>query len=246
MSDRMRGFVFFNGPSLIIPNVEIVGISTLFSENTKTGPMIQTWILAANLHPIEAVKSGLDRAICGDCKLRFPMKPTEPRFKESIRWRFRLCYVTVSRVGAAVFRAFRDGSYPDLSLDPDRIMKLSLGRVIRIGSYGEPTAIPIEAWNPILSSVLGYTGYTQRWLWKENQAWRPYLRASCHSDKQVEMANKMGWQTFRTLYPNQSPLDSEKLCPASKEAGKVMTCFQCMACGGSDGKSREPIYIPLH
>jgi hypothetical protein len=34
------------------------------------------------------------------------------------------------------------------------------------------------------------------------------------------------------------------LCPASEEAGKKLTCQECLACGG--GNRQGSIYIPAH
>ena len=61
--------VFWRGPSLLTgePIMAVAGQHTI---NAKTGPMVQIWILRSDMTPIEAVKSGGDEAICGDCKLR--------------------------------------------------------------------------------------------------------------------------------------------------------------------------------
>ena len=40
------------------------------SKNRKTGPMVQTHILRQDMRPIEAVNTGADVSICGDCPLR--------------------------------------------------------------------------------------------------------------------------------------------------------------------------------
>ena len=40
------------------------------SENTKTGPMVQTYILRQDMRPIEAVTTGADAATCGSCRFR--------------------------------------------------------------------------------------------------------------------------------------------------------------------------------
>jgi len=37
------------------------------SKNIKTGAMVQVFILAKGIHPIEAARTGADSAICGDC-----------------------------------------------------------------------------------------------------------------------------------------------------------------------------------
>jgi len=40
------------------------------SDNTKTGPMVQTFIIRQDMKPIEAVKTGKDKSICDGCKFR--------------------------------------------------------------------------------------------------------------------------------------------------------------------------------
>lgn len=65
----MTGFVFYDGPSSI-NGAPIVGIATMESRNGKTGNMIQTFIVRADQHPLEALSTGADSAICGDCALR--------------------------------------------------------------------------------------------------------------------------------------------------------------------------------
>ena len=51
----MRGFIFYRGLSPI-DNQSIVGIAVLRSGNRKTGDMVQTYILRADMHPLNAIK----------------------------------------------------------------------------------------------------------------------------------------------------------------------------------------------
>lgn len=37
------------------------------SKNTKTGALLQTWILRQDVAPHDAVASGADASVCGDC-----------------------------------------------------------------------------------------------------------------------------------------------------------------------------------
>ena len=62
----MSGFVFYDGPSLI-DGAPIVAIAVLESENGKTGDMVQTYILRADVDPVSALRTGEDASICGDC-----------------------------------------------------------------------------------------------------------------------------------------------------------------------------------
>ena len=46
------------------------------SKNIKTGPMLQTIIIRSDIHPTEALKSGQDEKVCGDCihRLKTPTR----------------------------------------------------------------------------------------------------------------------------------------------------------------------------
>ena len=48
------------------------------SQNSKTGPMVQTYILRRDMRPIEAVTSGADAAICGSCPFRPSVARAQP------------------------------------------------------------------------------------------------------------------------------------------------------------------------
>ena len=66
------GVVLYNGPSLIdgAPIIAIACRITEASENSKTGAMIQTFILRRDIAPHLALKTGADSSVCGDCPLR--------------------------------------------------------------------------------------------------------------------------------------------------------------------------------
>ncbi len=48
----------------------IVVILTMGSSNRKTGNMCQVWILRADVNPVQAVNTGEDYSICGNCPHR--------------------------------------------------------------------------------------------------------------------------------------------------------------------------------
>ena len=58
------GFVMYEGPS-VLDGAPIVVIATMKSGNTKTGNMVQVWIIRSDMHPVTASKVGADAAICG-------------------------------------------------------------------------------------------------------------------------------------------------------------------------------------
>ena len=119
------------------------------------------------------------------------------------------------------------------------------GKLVRLGSYGDPAAVPFAVWQALLARVAGHTGYTHQWrVFPEFDAW---VMASCDSSAERVMARALGFRTFRV-----APFDSwvrergEVLCPASAEAGKRTTCAACKACGGTSAKARADIVIPAH
>ena len=57
------------GPSRLQPEVEIATIAVFNSSNSKTGNVVQVYYLPIAEHPIDAIKSGLDAAVCGNCPL---------------------------------------------------------------------------------------------------------------------------------------------------------------------------------
>ena len=48
------------------------------SQNSKTGPMVQSYIIRQDMRPIEAVTSGADAAICGSCPYRPSVAKQQP------------------------------------------------------------------------------------------------------------------------------------------------------------------------
>jgi len=146
----MSGLVFYQGPSLLTGD-PIVGIVTFDSKNPKTGPMAQAWILRADVDPSTAVKSGDDRAICGDCQHRSP----EGHIGRS-------CYVIWWLGPAKVYKAYRQHAYT-VSNDSELIGAMMLGSHVRLGAYGDPAAIPYSRWLDVIRCASGHVGYTQQW-----------------------------------------------------------------------------------
>ena len=61
--------ILWEGASLL-DGAPIVAIATFASRNAKTGDMVQTWIMRADMAPMDALASGDDVSICGDCMHR--------------------------------------------------------------------------------------------------------------------------------------------------------------------------------
>lgn len=225
-----NGYVIYEGPSAL-DGAPIVAIATGFkraSVNTKTGAMIQTWILRADTHPQEAIANGLDSSICGQCPLR------------GTQGKQRSCYVRVEQAPSAVWKAWRRGAYARL---PE--LRLFEGRVVRFGSYGDPAALQVGVVASIAGAAKGHTGYTHQWRTCD-PVFRQYLMASADRMQDRDDAKLRGWRVFRVAGNDvDARLAGEVVCPATR-AGATLQCATCMACGGAGRGRRGDVVVPVH
>lgn len=230
----MPGFVFYDGPSLI-DGAPIIGIAVLESSNVKTGNMVQTYILRADMAPLAAIASGDDASICGDCTHRGD-KQTK---------RARTCYVDVAKSVQSVFAAWIRGAYPQVA--PSDGARIVAGRVVRIGSYGDPAAIPARHWRALIRRAAGHTGYTHQWRQWFARGLRAIVMASADSAQDRDMARAMGWRTFRVRTADEPLAAREIVCPASPEGGDRRQCITCQACDGAPrGATQASVAIIVH
>ena len=230
----MPGFVFYDGPSLI-DGAPIIGIAVLESSNVKTGNMVQTYILRADMAPLVAIASGDDASICGDCAHRGD-KQTK---------RARTCYVDVAKSVQSVFAAWIRGAYPQVA--PSDGARIVANRVVRIGSYGDPAAIPARHWRVLIRRAAGHTGYTHQWRQWFARGLRSIVMASADSAQDRDMARAMGWRTFRVRTADEPLAAREIVCPASPEGGDRRQCITCQACDGAPrGAAQASVAIIVH
>ena len=200
--------------------------------------MVQTYILRSDIEPTAAIKLGLDASICGSC-----------RHRGDGTGKGRTCYVNVGQGPLGVYRAFKRGRYPLWSTQASSLPLIGLDRIVRLGTYGDPAAVPVSIWSSLTAGAKGHTGYTHQW--RTTPGLRGLCMASADNETEAAEAQRLGWRTFRVgmridAYTVEAHLTAkESLCPASTEAGKKLTCAQCLACGGADGR-RGSIYIPAH
>jgi len=223
--------IIYTGPSML-DGAPITGIITGLagSANRKTGAMAQLWILRADVSPIDAVKSGADSSICGGCPHR------------GIGTKKRTCYVNVGQAPGSIYRAYKRGRYS--VADPRMLLRALEGKQLRLGAYGDPAALPPHVVQAVTQACAGWSGYTHQWRAAD---WlRGYCMASVDSEAEAIKAQAAGWRTFRVAKPEDKPrLARESICPAAKEAGAKLTCSQCMACCGANGR-RGSIVIQAH
>lgn len=193
------GAVFYEGPSRIDGKPIVALAPFKVSSNTKTGPMLQTYILAQDLDPVSAIRTGLDFAVCGNCKLRGVL--------DGLKVKGRSCYVEVGKSVLSIWKAWKRGRY--VPLVPSHRAWLNW-RPIRRGSYGDPAAVPADAWAQLMSIADNDewgTGYTHQW--QTDESTKDSCMASVDSPTEREAAKKAGWRTFRIRGPSDPLLDGE-------------------------------------
>ena len=243
MSKPSNGRVIWEGESLLDGSpIMVIAIGfKASSKNRKTGDMIQTYILRRDISPTDAVQSGADFSICGSCPHRGTVEPVSPRSKRT-RNKGRTCYVNLGQGALGVYRTYVRGKYPEW--DGTGVA----GRIVRLGTYGDPAAVPVHVWTDLLDGAAGFTGYTHQWRDPRFALLKQFCMASADSQLDALTAQAKGWRTFRvSLNQERDPRSkNEALCPASAEAGKKLTCNQCLACDGTASCRRGSIYIPAH
>jgi hypothetical protein len=233
-----NGFVFYQGPSMLdgAPIVAIATRVTSDSKNSKTGALVCTYILRADINPVDAVRQGRDSSICGACVHR----GWYDRATDS--WRDRSCYVVIGQGPLSVFDAFQRDVYP--AATPEQACEWLAGHAVRLGTYGDPAAVPFHIWATMLARVTAKAGYTHQW--RRIPELKRFCMASCDTAEEQQEATAQGWRVFRTRLPFENKLPGEVTCPASMEKGKVTTCAACKACGGTTAKAKASITIIAH
>ena len=210
-------------------NAPIVAIATGFnkpSRNSKTGDMIQIWIIRTDTPPHKAVDNGHDLSVCGYCPHR--------------RGQGGDCYVLPFQAPLRVYREYKANKYPRATSAD--ISSLFTGLAVRFGAYGDPAFIPVHIIKAIESVASVSIGYThQATNPKVSLASKDYLKsvfmASADSARHAARLQAQGWKTFRVSYdPEEEPKDS--LCKAEAEG---LNCLLCQGCDATDN-----IYIPAH
>lgn len=228
----MTTYTVWEGPSMLDGTPIVLLISDGGStQNRKTGKMWQTYILRQDMVPAAAYIQGLDQAVCGDCPLRGKYSGGNGA-----------CYVNVGFGPGAVWRAWQRGN-----AKPFDVAKLSKGGMLRLGAYGDPSAVPAEVWAPLVAASAAHTGYTRQWDKPWAQAFRAWCHASCQTEAEAAQAQAAGWKTFRVRPLQDSDrLPFEIVCPASAERGHMTTCSACLRCGGTDANRKGNVVITVH
>ena len=219
------GFIIDQGLSPI-DSQPYVAILTLKTSNRKTGNMAQVWILRSDINPVEAIATGDDYSICGNC----------PHRKQSDG--SRSCYVNVGQAPNSVYKAFKNGRYAIATSDDLRAAVA--GRKVRWGAYGDPAVLHKSVVDEINSYAVSHTGYTHQWRQDYAQQFKGLFQASCDGFTDYLEASQSGWATFSVVPKGYKPA-SVKQCPATVENSQA----QCITCSLCDG-AKTDIYVEAH
>lgn len=211
------GQIIYEGPS-VLDGEPIVAVAAYNSRNTKTGPMIQLWIMHAEEAPNVAAKSGKDASVCGDCSHRHHTGGD--------------CYVVLAHGPLGVWKAYKRGRYLKAT---EESLGMFVGKSIRLGAYGDPAAVPFEALHSLVKHARMVTGYTHQ-IGHANFDSRVlrYCMVSTESANATQAHQRHGRRTFRVKAPGEPVLKGEVLCPAT-----TMDHYQCIRCGICDGAHQK-------
>jgi hypothetical protein len=234
---KILGYIAYEGPSKLdgAPIVVIINKIDAPSANDKTGALVQSFIIRSDINPIEALKTGADASICGQCIHR-PILAAE--LGEAP------CYVNVGRSVLAVYNAYKRGRYVKVS--PKKLARILAGKKLRIGTYGDGAAAPVSLWQTLTMYTLDHVGYTHQWQRPgfDHFAWSTLVMASADTADEALEAQELSYRTFRVSIGLDKRV-GEISCPASAEAGKKTTCENCMLCAGQM-KAAKNIVIADH
>lgn len=228
---KTLGYIAYEGPSMIDGRPIVVIVNKIDgSENEKTGAdLVQSFIIRADVAPVDALKTGADASICGQCVHR-PLLAKQTGAAP--------CYVNVGRSVRSVYEAYKRGRYTPAT--PAQLRAVLAGRKVRLGTYGDPAAAPVSMWQEITADAAGVVGYSHQWqaVDFDHAAWAPLVMASADTIDEAAQANLFGMRVFRvSVGVDRQP--GETTCPASAEGGRRATCDKCMLCGGTSKAARD-------
>lgn len=197
--------IAYEGNSLLNGD-PIALILTDKSTNRKTGTMIQSWIIPTK----DGVMSN-DEAVCGDCPLRAGA-----------------CYVTKFFAPNNIQKTYWKGGYEKIDY------RWLRHEVLRIGSWGDPAAIPFEVWEDLLRRTKmqhRFTGYTHQWRTCDPR-FATICMASVETLEDAELAHSMGYKTFRVKSADEPKQPNETMCLNTTIGASCKNCLLCNTASG--------------
>ena len=218
------------------------------SENEKTGPLVQVFILPSDEKPINAFKAKKS-SVCGDCIYNGGgcyvnwgrLTPTWTASKRKfISLELASWLVTGLRVRLDICRAPAGALQISLAL----ASWLVTGLRVRLGAAGDPSAVPTYVWETLLKGADSWTGYTHSWK-NCDPALRRIVMASCDNDDETKQAISLGWNVFHVHDGKiDDNIDYVRCLSGSPDSnGLPKTCFSCMMCHGVRSSKARPLVV---
>lgn len=227
--------IIYEGPS-VLDGAPIVCIATIASGNEKTGDMVQTWTMRADVDPITASRMGADASVCGDCPLRGTARPEATDGQAAKRG----CYVTLVQAPLKIWKAYKAGRYQH-ARTVDAIVNIGRNRMVRIGTYGDGAAVPGWVTAALQSEARGHTAYSHQWR-NDRSSYdvRRYM-ASVQSEAEAREAWALGHRTYRIVRDEGEAVPGfEVACPSSHG----VQCADCGLCSGTQTRAKSIVIAP--
>lgn len=231
--------VIYDGPSLLDGKpILVIAVATKVGHaNAKTGAVLQTYILRRDINPLEANKSGADFSICGNC----PSKGTPTADEKAKQAKERACYVVLGQGPLNVWRSFWCGRYAVVS-GHEAIAAIGAGKDVRLGTYGDPAAVPSYVWDSLLSQCAKHMAYSHQAKLAGADFRGDIMMLSADTQIEAEAAWLQGFRTFRVLRADEAPVKGKEI-PCPSLIG--VQCSACGLCGGAKVRAKN-IVIPAH
>ena len=193
------------------------------SDNSKTGAMCQVAILPIHTKPSDNYRQG-SPSVCGDCKYNGGNG----------------CYVSWHNL-TSHWNSTKGQTPIDMSLSQELVKGLE----VRLGSAGDPAAVPVWVWQELLRYAHSFTGYTHQWSTTHGQQYKDICMASVDSTEERQQAIDKGWNTF-LVYDDVEPDVGIRCLASSDKTDKDGLPYQCITCMACNGKGKKHINEKLH
>jgi hypothetical protein len=153
----------------------------------------------------------------------------------------RTCYVLLGQGPTIVFKHFSKGGYATIS-GHEAIASFGAGAMVRLGTYGDPAAVPSYVWESLTSQAKGFTGYSHQSAMPQAQFNAKLMMQSVETLIDAQTAWQKGYRTFRVV-KSYAEIDkaNEVACPSARG----VQCADCGLCKGNSIRAKS-VAIEVH
>ena len=218
--------------SLVVDYVSFYLVITCIikaSSNDKTGDLIQTYLIDKKLMHEETVNFG---SKCLECAM------------------LSKCYVNKDKLSVrnALKRLESDSkttSYELVSFDEALKHLKKAEKGLRLGTYGDPSILPLSDIEKLVNVSRMHTGYTH--FWREIPTkYSRFLMASTECNADDLFSESLGYRAFRVLLKDKKEHTINDNFIECLNSSHDKTCLECKLCNGNDKGSKKSIYNHEH